>query len=53
MTQQEWREVANDLERQIESLADSEPVFHPTLIAGLVSRVKIAIALIREHFQGN
>ena len=52
MEQQEWRDVAADLERQIEALADSEPVFHPTLIAGLVGRVRIVIALIREHFQG-
>ena len=53
MEQQEWREVANDLERQLENLAEAEPVFRPTLIAGLVGRVRIVIALIREHFQGN
>jgi hypothetical protein len=53
MTDEEWHDVANDLEQQLENLAEAEPVFHPTLIAGLVGRVKIAIALIRDHFQGN
>lgn len=53
MTDEEWREVANDLENQLENLACAEPVFHSTLIAGLVARVQWAIALIREHFQGN
>ena len=53
MTDEEWHDVANDLENQIENLAGAEPVFHPTLTAGLIARVQWVIALIREHFQGN
>lgn len=53
MTDEEWHDVANDLENQLENLAEAEPVFHPTLIAGLVVRVQDVIARIREHFQGN
>ena len=53
MTHEEWHDVANDLENQLENLAGAEPVFHPTLLAGLVGRVQEVVARIREHFQGN
>jgi len=53
MTDEEWHDVANDLEQQLENLADAEPVFRPALLAGLIGRVQEVIARIREHFQGN
>lgn len=53
MTQQEWRDIADELERFADDYADADPDMRPNWAEALIDRVRMLITTIRDEFPGN
>ncbi len=53
MTQQEWRDLADELERFADDYAAADAELRPQCAESLVDRVRMLVATIRDEFPGN